>query len=261
MTFVDACAGFNQIVNTERARKMLAIVARSGQFLPRCLTFGPTNGPEDFSYVVDRIYAPGRRGKRRFCKEWMAYADDLTIRTGRCVDGTFFTDAEYEERIKQAAQSVKETGFQPAAEALEGFGFLPAGLGSEVQDRKGRRVPAKVRKFDRVECNQNNPFAHAARGINCLIVIAYICPTIVMSSVVKEQYNHKADIEETDRIQQISDSHNPRTLLRLAQASNCLRNTTSWCGPCAPATTAHARGEGGRDCDPYPAPRPAMSRS
>ena len=82
-----------------------------------------------------------------------------------------------------------------------------------------------------------------------------------MSSVVKEQYNHKADIEETDRIQQISDSHNPRTLLRLAQASNCLRNTTSWRGPCAPATTAHARGEGGRDCDPYPAPRAAMSRS
>ena len=63
MTLVDACAGFNQIVNTERARRMLAIVARSGQFLPRCLTFGPTNGPEDFSYVVDRIYAPGRHSK------------------------------------------------------------------------------------------------------------------------------------------------------------------------------------------------------
>ena len=101
MTLVDACAGFNQIVNTERARRMLAIVARSGQFLPRCLTFGPTNGPEDFSYVVDRICAPGRRGKRRFCKEWMVYADDLTIRTGRCVDGTFLTDAEYEERISR----------------------------------------------------------------------------------------------------------------------------------------------------------------
>ena len=37
MTLVDACAGFNQIVNTERARRMLAIIARSGQFLPRCL--------------------------------------------------------------------------------------------------------------------------------------------------------------------------------------------------------------------------------
>jgi len=33
MTFVDACKGFNQIANTRRAREMLAILARSGQFL------------------------------------------------------------------------------------------------------------------------------------------------------------------------------------------------------------------------------------
>ena len=43
MTFLDAAAGFNQVVNTPRARRMLAIVARSGQFLPVCLTFGPVN--------------------------------------------------------------------------------------------------------------------------------------------------------------------------------------------------------------------------
>ena len=36
MTLLDACKGFNQIANTERARKMLAILARSGQYLPRC---------------------------------------------------------------------------------------------------------------------------------------------------------------------------------------------------------------------------------
>ena len=48
MTLLDAVTGFNHIVNTERARRMLAILARSGQFLPRCLTFGPHNGPEDF---------------------------------------------------------------------------------------------------------------------------------------------------------------------------------------------------------------------
>ena len=47
MTMVDACKGFNQVVNTDRARQMLAIFARSGEFLPRCLTFGPHNGPED----------------------------------------------------------------------------------------------------------------------------------------------------------------------------------------------------------------------
>jgi len=32
ITLVDACKGFNQIVNTERASRMLAILARSGMF-------------------------------------------------------------------------------------------------------------------------------------------------------------------------------------------------------------------------------------
>ena len=69
LTFLDAVTGFNQLVNTPRARQMLAIIARSGQFLPICLTFGPVNGPEDFSYVIDRSFAPGPGAKRRFCVE------------------------------------------------------------------------------------------------------------------------------------------------------------------------------------------------
>ncbi len=32
MTFLDAVTGFNLVVNTPRARQMLAIIARSGQF-------------------------------------------------------------------------------------------------------------------------------------------------------------------------------------------------------------------------------------
>ena len=69
MTFLDAVTGFNRVVNTPRARQMLGFVARNGKFLPICLTFGPVNGPEDFSYVVDRNFAPGRHAKHRFCKE------------------------------------------------------------------------------------------------------------------------------------------------------------------------------------------------
>ena len=38
MSLVEACKGFNQIANTRRAREMLAILARSGQYLPVCLT-------------------------------------------------------------------------------------------------------------------------------------------------------------------------------------------------------------------------------
>ena len=56
-SMVDAVSGFNQIRNSKRAMEILAIVARSGKFLPVCLTFGPVNGPDDFSYVVDRAYA------------------------------------------------------------------------------------------------------------------------------------------------------------------------------------------------------------
>ena len=59
MSLVGACKGFNQVANTRRAREGLAILARSGQYLPVCLTFGPTNGPEDFAFATDRIFAPG----------------------------------------------------------------------------------------------------------------------------------------------------------------------------------------------------------
>ena len=58
MTLLDAVTGFNHIVNTDRARGMLAILACSGQLLPRCLTFGPHSDPEDLCYVIDRIYSP-----------------------------------------------------------------------------------------------------------------------------------------------------------------------------------------------------------
>ena len=81
MSLVDACKGFNQVANTRRAREMLAILARSGQYLPVCLTFGPTNGPEDFAFATDRVFAPGRGRKMRFCTNWQIYADDITVRS------------------------------------------------------------------------------------------------------------------------------------------------------------------------------------
>ena len=55
LTFLDAVTGFNQVGNTDRAKRVLALVSRSGQFFPICLTFGPQNGSEDFPYVVDRF--------------------------------------------------------------------------------------------------------------------------------------------------------------------------------------------------------------
>jgi hypothetical protein len=107
-TFVDAVTGFNQVVNTRRAREVLAIVARSGKFLPVCLTFGPTNGPDDFSYVVDRMYAPGRSRRMRLGREWLAYVDDLTVRSGRVVDGVAYRDCEYDQELKEACRRVPQ---------------------------------------------------------------------------------------------------------------------------------------------------------
>ena len=121
-SFVDAVTGFNQIANTRRAMEVLAIVARSGKFLPVCLTFGPVNGPDDFCFVVDRAYGPGRNRKMRYTKEWVAYVDDLTVRTGRVVDGRFLTDEEAEKEIREACQGAAVEAPQTASSALEALG-------------------------------------------------------------------------------------------------------------------------------------------
>ena len=139
MTLLDACKGFNQIANTERARKMLAILARSGQFLPRCLTFGPHNGPEDFAVATDRVYAPGVGRKMRFCKQWIIYADDCTIRSGRVLDGVLYTDEEYAERIKSAIGREPYNSQQSLDEAFKALGFDPAGLGTEGKVKRTTR--------------------------------------------------------------------------------------------------------------------------
>ena len=121
-TFVDAVSGFNQIRNTKRAREVLAIVARSGKYLPVGLTFGPVNGPDGFNFVVDRAFSPGKGRRLRFTKEWMAYVDDLTVRTGRVIDGRFLTDAEAEREIRQACAKGALAVHQSAGSALEALG-------------------------------------------------------------------------------------------------------------------------------------------
>ena len=121
-TFVDAVSGFNQIRNTKRAREVLAIVARSRKYLPVGLTFGPVNGPDDFNFVVDRAFSPDKGRKLRFTKVWVAYVDDLTVRTGRVIDGCFMTDAEAEREIRQACAKGALAVPQGAGSALEALG-------------------------------------------------------------------------------------------------------------------------------------------
>jgi hypothetical protein len=137
LSFLDAVAGFNQVVNTPRAKEMLAILSRSGCWLPTCLMFGPHNGPEDFFYVVDRLFTGSRRARGRFCRTWLAYVDDLTVRSGRYVEGKLVTDEEHAARTRQAGKSGRPD-LQSLEEALRevGFDFEQDKLGVERPDGK-----------------------------------------------------------------------------------------------------------------------------
>ena len=80
------------------------------------------NGPDDFNFVVDRAFFPGKGRKLRFTKEWVAYVDDLAVRTGRVIDGRFMTDAEAEREIRQACAKGALAVSQGAGSALEALG-------------------------------------------------------------------------------------------------------------------------------------------
>ena len=76
-TVGDWKAGFNQVDNEEETSRKIAVLTASGTWLPRGLTFGPMNGPEDFQELVFIIFS------RRLYLEWFLFLDDLTIATGR----------------------------------------------------------------------------------------------------------------------------------------------------------------------------------
>ncbi|CAK9015546.1 Retrovirus-related Pol polyprotein from transposon opus [Includes: Protease [Durusdinium trenchii] len=177
-SFVDAVTGFNQIKNTRRAMEVLAIVARSGKFLPVCLTFGPVNGPDDFCYVVDRAYAPGRGRKMKYTREWVAYVDDLTVRTGRVVDGRYLTDDQAEEEVRRACQNAPVQAVQPAGSALEALG---------VKSSTGPSVSGPPTKHDEVTSDHNHPtrpffalcfsvFASSSVGSRCSFPHVHVSP-------------------------------------------------------------------------------------
>ena len=73
----DLKEGFNQVDNEPETAQKMAVLAASGSYLPRGLTFGPTNGPEDFQELVFMIF-----GKKLYT-EWFLFLDDLTVATGR----------------------------------------------------------------------------------------------------------------------------------------------------------------------------------
>ena len=177
-SFVDAVTGFNQIRNSRRAMEILAIVARSGKFLPVCLTFGPINGPDDFSFVVDRAFAPGRGRKMKYTKEWVAYVDDLTVRTGRVVDGRFLTDDQAADEIKTACRKSPVEAVQPAEDALKALG-----VGLEGTPSMNRQGVSSSSKHDEKESDHNHPTRrnrNACFGAGSFRVLVMLLQTAVV---------------------------------------------------------------------------------
>ena len=73
----DLKEGFNQVENEPETAQKTAVLAASGTYLPRGLTFGPTNGPEDFQEMVFIAF------RKRLYKSWYLFLDDLAVATGR----------------------------------------------------------------------------------------------------------------------------------------------------------------------------------
>ena len=73
----DLKEGFNQVLNELEASKKMAVLSVSGTWLPKGLTFGPVNGPEDFQGLVFEIF------RRRLYKDHFLFLDDLAVATGR----------------------------------------------------------------------------------------------------------------------------------------------------------------------------------
>ena len=63
--------------NEPETSKKMAVLSAGGCWLPRGLTFGSTNGPEDFQELVFTVF------QRRLYKDWFMFVDDLSIATGR----------------------------------------------------------------------------------------------------------------------------------------------------------------------------------
>ena len=80
--------------------------------------------------------------------------DDLTVRTGKCLDQRILTDVEYDEEIRAAAKKAGVQVAQKPGEALEALGFSKRGLGDELQSKPGT---GEKGKHDPVVSDHNHP--------------------------------------------------------------------------------------------------------
>ncbi len=73
----DLKEGFNQVDNEPETAKKMAVLAVFGCYVPRGLTIGPANGPEDFQELVFMVFGKG------LYIHWFLFLDDSTVATCR----------------------------------------------------------------------------------------------------------------------------------------------------------------------------------
>ena len=80
----------------------------------------------------------------RLCKEWQIYADDITVRTGRVIEGVLYTDEEHAARKAAARERVTDAyraqRVQDLEEAFKALGFSASGFGDEDKCKGPRKV-------------------------------------------------------------------------------------------------------------------------
>ena len=87
-----------------------------------------------------RLRAPQGVAVIRFTKEWIAYVDDLTVRSGRVIDDRFYTDSEADQAIRGACSKGSVATPQAAGAALEALGVRPQG----AADKRAKHDSAKA---------------------------------------------------------------------------------------------------------------------
>ena len=96
----------------------------------------------------------------RFCTNWQIYADDVTVRSGRWLNGTYYSDAEYKDKVRTASR--KEKASQPVLEdAFKALGFDPTVLWKEAD---GKMVKPKARPRTKGEEADDGLGAEAGAG-------------------------------------------------------------------------------------------------
>jgi hypothetical protein len=78
----------------------------------------------------------------RFCRQWQIYADDVTVRTGRVLDGVLFTDEEYAARVKKAVEQKPEER-QTLEQAFRGLGFDPSAWQKPEHEKSEAKAKAR----------------------------------------------------------------------------------------------------------------------